>query len=74
MLAADQARKIREDEPKVTFYEEYVEERDHFKSSRIADELEISTVQLHRFLAENNIIKFEGYRWGRSHSLSGSSM
>lgn len=63
MLAADQARKIREDEPKVAFYEEYVEERDHFKSSRIADELEISTVQLHRFLAENNIIKFEGYRW-----------
>lgn len=63
ILAAEQARKIREDEPKVAFYDEYVEERDHFKSSRIADELDISTVQLHRFLAEQNIIKFEGYRW-----------
>lgn len=62
-LALEQARKIREDQPKVEFYESFVEERDHFKSSRIADELEISTVQLHRFLAENNIIRFEGYRW-----------
>lgn len=62
-LALEQARKIREDQPKVEFYESFVEERDHFKSSRIADELEISTVQLHRFLAENGIIRFEGYRW-----------
>lgn len=62
-LALEQARKIREDQPKVEFYESFVEERDYFKSSRIADELEISTVQLHRFLAENNIIRFENYRW-----------
>lgn len=62
-LALEQARKIREDQPKVEFYEEYVEERDSFKSTRIADELKISTVQLHRFLAENNIIKLEGRRW-----------
>lgn len=62
-LALEQARKIREDQPKVAFYDEYVEEREHFKSTRIADELDISTVQLHRFLAENNIIKFEGHRW-----------
>ena len=63
MLAAEQQRKIREDEPKVAFYDEFVEERDHFRSSRIADELDITTVQLNRFLAEQNIIKFEGYRW-----------
>lgn len=63
MLAAEQAKKIREDEPKVAFYDEFVEERDHFRSSRIADELDITTVQLNRFLAEQNIIKFEGYRW-----------
>jgi phage antirepressor YoqD-like protein len=62
-LALEQARKIREDQPKVEFYESFVEQRDYFKSSRIADELEISTVQLHRFLAENNIIRFEGHRW-----------
>lgn len=63
MLAAEQARKIREDEHKVAFYDDYVENRDYFKSSRIADELEISTVQLHRFLAENGIIKYESRRW-----------
>lgn len=63
MLAAEQAKKIREDEPKVAFYDEFVEERDHYRNSRIADELDISVSQLNRFLAEQNIIKFEGYRW-----------
>lgn len=63
MLAADQAKKIREDEPKVAFYKEYVEDRDCFKSGRIAEELQITTVQLHRFLAENNIVKFEKKQW-----------
>lgn len=63
MLAAQQAKKIREDEPKVNFYKEYVEERDCFKSGRIAEELQITTVQLHRFLAENNIVKFEKRQW-----------
>ncbi len=63
MLAAQQAKKIRQDEPKVAFYEEFVENRNYFKSSRIAEELDITTVQLHRFLAENNIIKFENKKW-----------
>ena len=63
MLAAHQAKKIREDEPKVAFYKEYVEDRDCFKSGRIAEELQITTVQLHRFLAENNIVKFEKRQW-----------
>lgn len=63
MLAAQQAKKIREDEPKVAFYKEYVEDRDCFKSGRIAEELQITTVQLHRFLAENNIVKFEKRQW-----------
>ncbi|MFR9545669.1 MAG: KilA-N domain-containing protein [Rikenellaceae bacterium] len=58
-LAADQARKLRESEHKVSFYDEYVEGRDHFKSSRIADELEISVVLLHRFLAEEGIVHYE---------------
>lgn len=63
MLAAQQAKKIREDEPKVAFYKDYVEDRDCFKSGRIAEELQITTVQLHRFLAENNIVKFEKRQW-----------
>lgn len=62
-LAADQAKRIREDAHKVTFYDDFVENRDCFKSARIADELDISIVQLHRFLAEHEIIKYENRRW-----------
>ena len=62
-LAADQAKRIREDAHKVTFYDDYVENRDCFKSTRIADELEISVIQLHRFLAENEIVKYENRCW-----------
>lgn len=62
-LAADQAKMIREDAHKVTFYDDYVENRDCFKSARIADELEISIVQFNRFLAENEIVKYENNRW-----------
>lgn len=63
MLAAEQARKIREDEHKVAFYDEFVENRDYYRSIRIADELEISIVALNRFLAEEGIIYFENRQW-----------
>ena len=62
-LAAEQARKIREDEHKVAFYDDYVENRDYYRSIRIADELEISIVALNRFLAEEGIIYFENRQW-----------
>lgn len=63
LLAAEQARKIREDEHKVAFYEEYVENRDYYRSIRIADELEISIVALNKFLAEEGIIYFQNRQW-----------
>lgn len=63
MLAANQARKIREDQHKVEFYDEYIENRNCFKSTRIADELDITTVQLHRFLSEQGIVKYDKKRW-----------
>lgn len=63
MLAAEQAKKIRENEHKVAFYDDYVENRDYYRSIRIADELEISIVALNRFLAEEGIIYFENRQW-----------
>lgn len=63
LLAAEQAKKIRENEHKVAFYDDYVENRDYYRSIRIADELEISIVALNRFLAEEGIIYFENRQW-----------
>ena len=56
-------RIVRENVPKVTFYEEFIENRDWFKSSRIADELGTTANQLHLFLAEQGICKYEKRQW-----------
>lgn len=63
LLAAGQARKISEDEHKVVFYEEFVENRNWFKTTRLADELEITARQLNRFLLEEEIIRLEKNQW-----------
>lgn len=54
---------MEEDTPKLAFYEEFIENRDSFKSTRIADELNISPHQLHQFLFEEGICKYENRRW-----------
>lgn len=54
---------IRENLPKISFYEEFIENRDWFKSTRIADELGVSPYQLHQFLAEQGICKYEKRQW-----------
>ena len=54
--------------PKIVFYEEFIENRDWFKSTRIADELGISPRQLHQFLAEEGICKDETRQWVVFHS------
>lgn len=54
---------IRENLPKITFYEEFIENRDWFKSTRIADELGVSPYHLHQFLAEQGICKYEKRQW-----------
>lgn len=41
--------------PKVEFYENFIENRDYFKSSMIAEELQISTRVLHSFLLQEKI-------------------
>jgi phage antirepressor YoqD-like protein len=51
--------KIAEDRPKVAFYTDFIENREVFKSSIIAEELRITTVALHRFLTEEKICRYE---------------
>jgi len=63
LLAAAYAKKIEEDKPKVDYYNDMVENRDDFTTSQISLELNISTVQLHRFLLEERIVKFEKKRY-----------
>lgn len=41
--------------PKVEFYQKFIENRDYFKSSIIAEELQISTRTLHNFLLQEKI-------------------
>ncbi|GAB6119661.1 KilA-N domain-containing protein [Dysgonomonas termitidis] len=52
-------RQIETDRPKVQFYQKMVGDRESFKTSFIAEELQISTIELHRFLIEERICKFE---------------
>ncbi|MDR1718031.1 MAG: KilA-N domain-containing protein [Prevotella sp.] len=66
LLAASQQEEIErqrevieENEHKVAFYDEFIENRDWFKSTTIADELQITTVLLNRFLIEQKICKWE---------------
>jgi phage antirepressor YoqD-like protein len=50
---------IEENRHKVAFYDEFIENRDWFKSTTLADELRITSVQLHRFLMEMKVCRFE---------------
>lgn len=52
-----------ENKYKVDFYEQFIENRDWFKSSTLADELQITTRALHRFLFEEKICKYEHKQW-----------
>lgn len=54
---------MEENKHKVEFYEQFVENRDWFKSSTLADELQITTRALHQFLYEEKICKYENRQW-----------
>lgn len=54
---------ISDNQHKVEFYEQFVENRDWFKSSTLADELNITTRALHKFLKEEKICKYDKKRW-----------
>jgi phage antirepressor YoqD-like protein len=63
-----QHKKIEDDRPKVEFYNDFIENRDSFKTSLIAEELRITTVQLYRFLVEERIV-----HWEKRHYIAYSS-
>lgn len=52
-------RKIEEDRPKVEFYNNMIESRASFPTTFIAMELNISVIQLNKFLLEERIVKYE---------------
>lgn len=52
-------KKIEEDKYKVDFYNDFIENREWFRSSIIADELRISTVALNKFLYEKKICRYD---------------
>lgn len=54
---------VREFAPKVAFYDDFVEQREWFKSTRIADELNTSPRDLHRFLHEEGICMYSKQQW-----------
>ena len=54
---------IRDFIPKVAFYDDFIENREWFRSTRIADELNISPRSLHQFLLEQGICKYQKHQW-----------
>lgn len=54
-----QGQIIIENQHKVDFYVNFIEEREWFKTSSIADELRLSVVQLNRFLLEQKLIHYD---------------
>lgn len=58
MLAYQQAKKIRENEHKVAYYDNLVENRDWFTTTRIAEELQVTPYHLHMFLKDMGIVTY----------------
>lgn len=54
---------VREFAPKAAFYDDFIENRDWFKSTRVADELNTSSRHLHKFLMEQGICKYQKGQW-----------
>lgn len=59
LLLAELARKIEEDKPKVEYYDRMIEGRENFTTYFIASELDVSVVNLYKFLVQERIVKFE---------------
>lgn len=62
-MIRDLREALAESLPKIEFYEEFIENRDWFKSTRLADELGISPHRLHRFLMKEKICEYEKRQW-----------
>lgn len=63
LLAARQQKEIEENRVKVEFYNRFIEDRDWFKTTTIADELQVTPGTLNRFLEEEGIIRREKRQW-----------
>ena len=58
-LIESQKEKIEKDKHKVAFYEDFIENRDWFKTTTIADELKTTPFMLHKFLIDKGVCKYE---------------
>ena len=56
-------KEAEDNEHKILFYDDYVENRENFKSMRIAEELDISTYKMHQFLMDQGICTYEKRQW-----------
>lgn len=63
LLAANQQKQLAESRHKVEFYNRFIEDRDWFKTTTIADELQVTSSMLNRFLEEEGIIRKEKGQW-----------
>lgn len=62
-LAADLQEQLEQNEPKVAFYEDQIEHRESFSTTRLADELRITAQQLNRFLEKHGVCRREMKQW-----------
>lgn len=62
-LAADLQEKLEQNEPKVAYYEDQIESRECFSTTRLADELRISAQQLNRFLEDQGVCRRDLKQW-----------
>lgn len=63
LLAAQQQKQLEESRHKVEFYNRFIEDRDWFKTTTIADELQVTPSTLNQFLEEEGIIRKEKGQW-----------
>lgn len=63
LLAAHQQKQLEESRHKVEFYNRFIEDRDWFKTTTIADELQVTPSALNQFLEEEGIVRKEKGKW-----------
>lgn len=62
-LAAELQSQIEQDEHKIAFYDDLIENRDWFTTTRIAEELRISAQHLNTFLKEWDVCHYVDKQW-----------
>lgn len=62
-LAAELQAQIEQNGPKMEVYEDLVESRDSFSTTRLADELRVTAQQLNRFLEDHGVCRRDSKQW-----------